>query len=70
MHEEILEGRVQVTLGSLDHPELVNAQDHVWTQSRIPWFEIDDTLPRFSTSSPAARSDADQKGKRGPRGRE
>ena len=60
MHEEILEGRVQITLGSLDHPELVKVQDHVWTRSRIPWFEIDDTIPRFSRSSPATPSKSER----------
>ena len=59
MHEEILEEQVQVTLGSLDHPERIEPQDHVWTRSRIPWFEIDDTLPRFFMSSPASPSQAD-----------
>ncbi len=59
MHEEILEEQVQVTLGSLDHPERIHPQDHVWTRSRIPWFEIDDTLPRFFMSSPASPSQAD-----------
>jgi hypothetical protein len=60
MHEEVLEDRVQVSLGSLDHPERVSPDDHVWTRSRIPWFEIDDALPRYSTSSPAAPTQADQ----------
>lgn len=58
--EEVLPGVVQVTLGSLDHPERVEADDHVWTRSRIPWFDIDDDLPRFSTSSTAVPSQAEQ----------
>jgi hypothetical protein len=61
MHEEVLAERVQVTLGSLDHPERVKPQDHVWVQSRIPWFEIADDLPRFERSSSAVASKADVK---------
>ena len=59
MHEEVLGERVQVTLGSLDHPELVQPDDHVWVQSRIAWFDIDDALPRYPASSPAAASKAE-----------
>ncbi len=59
MHEEVLGDRVQVTLGSLDTPELVDVDDHVWTGSRIPWFEIKDDHPRFLRSSTAVASNAD-----------
>lgn len=59
MHEEVLEDRVQVTLGSLDTPEVAEVDDHVWTGSRIPWFEIDDDRPRFVRSSTAVASNAE-----------
>ncbi len=59
MHEDVLGDRVQVTLGSLDTPELIDVDDHVWTESRIPWFEIKDDHPRFLRSSTAAASNAD-----------
>ena len=59
MHEEVLGDRVQVTLGSLDTPEMVDVDDHVWTGSRIPWFEIKDDHPRFLRSSTAVASNAD-----------
>lgn len=58
MHEEVLADRVQVTLGSLDEPERVRPDDHVWTQEQIEWFDIRDDLPRFSTSSDAVDSKA------------
>lgn len=58
MYEKILADRVQVTLGSLDQPERVNPDDHVWTQEQIEWFEIRDDLPRFSASSDAVASKA------------
>ena len=51
MHEEVLADRVQVTVGSLDEPQRVRPDDHVWTQDALPWFRIDDDLPRFPQSS-------------------
>jgi hypothetical protein len=51
MHEEVLGDRVQVTLGSLDEPQRVRPNDHVWTQDQLPWFEIKDQLRRFPQSS-------------------
>jgi hypothetical protein len=58
MHETVLDDRVQVTLGSLDRPEDVRPDDHVWTESQLPWLRIDDDLPRFARSSSAVPSRA------------
>jgi len=58
MHEEVLVERVQVTVGSLDAPERVRIDDHVWTRERIPWFETTDRLPRYPMESPAVPSQA------------
>jgi len=52
MHEELLEDRVQVTAGSLDTPELLRPDDHVWTESQLPWFEVTDDLTRFTQGNP------------------
>lgn len=60
MHEEVLEDRVQVTVGSLDHPERVSPDDHVWTRDQLPWFTIDDALPKFDASSSAAPTRANE----------
>ncbi|MFC3813622.1 GFA family protein [Lysobacter sp. GCM10012299] len=60
MREEVLAERVQVSVGSLDEPERVRIDDHVWTQSRVPWFDTRDALPRFATSSNAVPSLAEQ----------
>ena len=54
MHEEVLEDRVQVALGSLDTPERAAVDDHVWTREQIPWFQVADGLPRFEENSSAA----------------
>ncbi len=58
MHETVLDDRVQVTLGSLDRPQDVTPDDHVWTRSQIPWLKIDDDRPRFPGSSDAVPSRA------------
>ncbi len=53
MHEDVLADRVQVTVGSLDEPERVHIDDHVWTERQISWLHIADQLPRFTRSSSA-----------------
>jgi hypothetical protein len=58
MHETVLPDRVQVSLGSLDRPDLVRPDDHVWTGSQLPWLEVVDDLPRFPASSDAVPSRA------------
>jgi hypothetical protein len=58
MHEAVLADRVQVSLGSLDRPDLVRPHDHVWTSSQLPWLEVVDDLPRFATISDAVPSRA------------
>jgi len=58
MHEAVLADRVQVSLGSLDRPDLVRPDDHVWTVSQLPWLEIVDDRPRFPTVSDAVPSRA------------
>jgi hypothetical protein len=40
-----------IAVGSLDEPNQVHIDDHVWTKDQISWFRIDDGLPRFRTSS-------------------
>jgi hypothetical protein len=58
MREEVLRDRVQVCVGSLDEPDTIRIDDHVWTQQRVAWFEIKDDLPRFPQSSSAVPSKA------------
>ena len=42
---------VHITVGSLDHPEDMPPQGHVFTEEQIPWFHIADELPRFAKTS-------------------
>lgn len=58
MHEEILNDRVQVAIGSLDQPDRVHIDDHVWTQDQISWFDVRDDLPRFRQHSSAVPTKA------------
>ena len=58
MHEEVLPDRVQICIGSLDEPDRVRIDDHVWTQQQIAWFDVKDDLPRFPQSSSAVPSKA------------
>jgi hypothetical protein len=58
MWEEVLKDRVQVCIGSLDEPSRVHIDDHVWTSSKVAWFETTDSLPRFAKSSSAVVSKA------------
>ena len=37
---------IDVNVGSLDNPAGVPPRRHVWTASRIPWFDTRDELPR------------------------
>lgn len=43
---------IDVTIASLDDPGCVLPQYHIWRMSRLPWFEISDTLPRHDDSGP------------------
>lgn len=58
MHEEVLADRVQIAVGSLDQPNRVTIDDHVWSRERIAWFDTTDTTPRFDRSSDAVESRA------------
>ena len=58
MHEAALRDRLQIAVGSMDDPNRVNIDDHVWTSDRIHWFDVKDELPRFSRSSDAVESKA------------
>jgi hypothetical protein len=58
----VLSDRVQVSLGSLDRPDLVRLDDHVWTVSQLPWLHLVDARPRFATISDAVPSRALEQG--------
>ncbi len=43
---------VDVTLGTLDHPERHPADHHIWTSSRVPWLHLDEHLPGHAEFAP------------------
>lgn len=43
---------VDVTLASLDDPEAVRPEYHIWVGSRIGWLELADSLPRHEDAGP------------------
>lgn len=36
---------LDITVASLDHPELAPADRHIWVGSRLPWLQLDPGLP-------------------------
>lgn len=38
---------LDLTIGSLDHPEDVPPEDHTWVSAKLPWVELCDELPQF-----------------------
>lgn len=45
---------VDVNVGSLDEPASAEPRCHIYTASRIPWFDTADRLPRYPAAGPAA----------------
>ena len=45
-----------MTLASLDQPQAVRPSHHIWTASRIAWFDIADDLPRYPENGPTPSS--------------
>lgn len=43
---------IEVNVGSLDDCAKVEPRYHIWCESRIPWFDVADDLPRFEHSNP------------------
>lgn len=37
---------ISILIGSLDDPDRVPPDYHIWTESRVSWLHIDDGLPR------------------------
>ena len=46
------ETTVDVTMASLDEATAIAPEDHIWTASRIAWFDTLDDLPRHADAGP------------------
>ena len=42
---------IDVTVATLDDPAALAPTRHIWTESRLPWFDTDDHLPRLPRGS-------------------
>ena len=42
---------VEINVGTLDDPEIITPEYHVWCDSQVSWFDTADALPRYSQSS-------------------
>jgi hypothetical protein len=40
--------RLAVSLASLDNPDALRPQMHIWTSEKLAWVTIDDGLPQFA----------------------
>ncbi|MDH4580546.1 GFA family protein [Pseudomonas sp. BN415] len=38
-------GTLDLTIATLDHPETVSPDRHIWVTSRLPWLHLDPQLP-------------------------
>jgi hypothetical protein len=43
---------IDVAVITLDEPALVAPEFHIWTESAVDWFDIDDALARFERARP------------------
>jgi len=48
-------GSVDVTVGSMDHPDAMVPAAHIWTSSQLAWLRLGDDLPRHAGEDPAER---------------
>ena len=55
MHVDHQPDTIDFTIGSLDDPELVRPQFHIFFGSRIEWFDSADRLPRYYGFRPETR---------------
>ena len=45
---------IDITVASLDQPELVAPREHIWMSSALPWMRLDDDLPRYERRAPVS----------------
>lgn len=47
---------VSINLATLDNPEAIRPDHHIWTRRRIDWFETADDFPRYAGQGPASQN--------------
>ena len=48
--------RIDVNIASLDDPASIEPEYHAWVESRVPWLQIGDDLPRYADEGPDWRT--------------
>jgi hypothetical protein len=51
-HDARTPDRIDLNIGSLDDPSAVKPQYHIWMDSKLPWFDLADDLPRYAEAGP------------------
>ncbi len=51
---DFIPGLIDITIGSLDHPELLAPTLHYWCSRQLPWLHVADNLPRYPELPPVA----------------
>ncbi len=46
--------RIGVALATLDEPDAIAPEMHIWVSSRVAWMRFDDGLPEYAEGSPVA----------------
>lgn len=49
---DFISGLIDITIGSLDRPEMVIPTLHYWDSKRLPWVWLSDNLPKFPEFPP------------------
>jgi len=53
-HADYIPGLIDITIGSLDHPEAITPSFHYWDAKRLPWLEFSDQWPKYPEFPPVA----------------
>ncbi len=46
---------IDITATTLDEPERITPEAHIWATTRLPWLHLDDGLPRYREDSGSER---------------
>jgi hypothetical protein len=47
------QGTIEINVGTMEEPERMKPEYHIWCSSRIDWFDTNDNLPRHAESAPS-----------------
>jgi hypothetical protein len=53
---DYISGLIDITIGSLDQPDVIKPEFHYWHSKHLAWFDLADGLPRHPEFPPMAES--------------